>query len=269
MVNVEKAIAFVQANGDIIEQARLASVLWGKRPDKSVLQKIAGMQKPDGGFAYWIKDFSTICDPVFVLTWFDDFSIRSGTFVKRAIKFLLTHQKEDGGWDELEKVKETNPPPFLMPGEINTRVWITANCAHWFVRLGYAEPPEAKGCPVKFLLAHRESSGRLIGYLRATWDALVLFSYHPGPDSNVFKQTLNIIEKEFSPKKWEGSYLAWLGCCLRDAGLPANHSLVKQCLSELLKKQRLDGSWDSEDGEKYAANATVQALRVIKYYGAI
>jgi hypothetical protein len=269
MIDTERAIAFVQAKGDVIEQARLASILLGKAPQTSTLQKLDGMHNPDGGFAYWIKDFSTVCDTVYVLTWLDDLSLRSGTLADRAFDFLLRHQKADGGWDELERVKDTNPPEFLLPGKVETRIWLTAYCAHWFVRFDRAEPPGARGCPVDFLLAHREPSGRLRGYLRATWDALVLFYYHPGPDSEVFQQTLKVIEKEFTPEKWEGSYLAWLLCCLRDARLPADCSFVGLCLDELVKKQRSDGSWESEDGEQFAANATIEALRVLKHYEVI
>jgi len=272
MVDLEKAVAYVQAKGNIIEKARLASILWGKQPQRAVLNKLAEMQSPDGGFSYWVKGFSTVCDTVYVLIWFDDLSHRRGPLVERAFDFLLTQQKDDGGWDEIERVKEANPPPFLIPGKIDTRIWLTAYCAHWFVRFGYAKHPKAKGCPGKFLLAHREPSGRLAGSskdLRATWDWLVLLSYSPGPDSELFRQTLAVIENGFSPEKWEGSYLAWLTCCLRDAGLPAHHPFVKRCLSELVEKQRPDGSWDSEDGEAFAANATIEALRVIKHYGVI
>lgn len=187
------------------------------------------MQNPDGGFAYWVKDFSTVCDAVYILKWLDDLSLRREPLVKRAISFLLSQQKEDGGWDEVERVRETNPPPFLMPGEINTRVWLTADCAHWLVRLGYAEPPEAKGCPVKFLLAHREPSGRLVGYLRATWDALVLFAYYPGPDSDVFKQTLEIIDKEFTPEKWE--FILGMACMLSSRCRIASATFLCETLS--------------------------------------
>jgi hypothetical protein len=269
MIETDRTIAFIQTKGDIIEQARLGSIVWGKLPTNSVLKKLAEMQNPDGGFACWIKDFSSVCDTVYVLAWLDDLSLRSGPLVDGAFAFLLNHQMEDGGWDELERVRESNPPEFLLPGKAETRVWLTAYCAHWFVRFGRAEPPGAKGCPVDFLLAHREPSGRLQGYLRATWDALVLFSYHPGQDSEVFQDTLKAIEKAFRPKKWEGSYLAWLLGCLRDAGLSPNYPLVRLCLDELIKKQRSDGSWESEDGEKYAVNATIEALRVLKHYGVV
>jgi len=270
MINLDKAVAYVQSKGNIIEQARLDSIIWSKPPQKAVLQKLRTMQNPDGGFSFWIKEFSTICDTVYVLIWFDDLSLHSNPQVKRAIDFLLSQQKEDGDWDEVERVKEVNAPPFLTPGKTDTRIWLTAYCAHWFVRFGYAEHPKAKECPGKFLLAHREPSGRLSPKdLRATWDWLVLLSYSPGPDSEIFRQALAVIEKEFSPEKWEGSYLAWLVCCLRDARLSVQHPFVKCCLNELAKKQRPNGSWDSEDGEAFAANATVEALRVFKHYNVI
>lgn len=269
MVNFEKAIAYVQVKGDMVERARLTCLLQEKLPQNSMLQRLEQMQNPDGGFAYWIKDFSTVCDTVYILTWLDDLSLHDGALVDRAFDFLLKHQNEDGGWDEIEEVRKINPPDFLLPGQIKTRVWLTAYCAHWFVRFGRAEPPGAKGCPAKFLIAHREASGRLAGYLRATWDALVLFSYHPGTDSDEFAQTLEAIKREFTPERWEGSYLAWLLCCLRDAGLSSEDPFVRRCLDELIHMQRRDGSWESEDGKQFAANATIEALRVLKHYEVI
>ena len=266
MVKAEGAIALIQANGDAVEQARLASVVEGKSPPQSVLKKLAEMQNPDGGFAYFIRDFSTVCDTVWIISWLDELGLRSGPLVDHAFDFLLSHQKQDGGWDEVKQVKGVDPPEFLLPGRVETRVWLTAYCAHWFVRFGRAEPPGSKGCPVDFLLAHRESSGRLKGYLRATWDALVLFYYHPGPDSEVFQQTLDVIQKEFAPERWQGSLLAWLISCLRDANLSGNQPFVRRCLEELMKKQRPDGSWESEDGEQYVVNATIEALQILKHY---
>lgn len=44
---------------------------------------------------------------------------------------------------------------------------------------------------------------------------------------------------------------------------------MRRCLDELVRKQRPDGSWDSEDGEAFATNASIEALRVIKHYGGV
>jgi len=132
------------------------------------------------------------------------------------------------------------------------------------VRFGRAEPPGAKGCPVRFLEKHVEPSGLLKGYLRATWDALVIFGYHPGADSELFANTLKAIEHSFNPEAWDGSVVAWLLRALRDSGLGADHQLVSRSLDVLEARQLSDGSWGSEDGEEYSVWATVDALRVLR-----
>jgi len=237
VVNVEKAAAYVQAAGDAVERARLASILRGEPPSEEALCALSRMQNADGGFSYWLPDrtISTVCDTAYVLAWFDDLSMRSGPLVDGAVRFLFENQRPDGGWDEVEGVRRLDPPEFQTPGETRTRVWLTAYCAHWLMRFGHAESPQCRGCPVDFLLAHQEPSGRLAGYLRATWDALPVFSRYPRGNSRPFELALAATETEFSPQEWEGSYLAWLLLCLRDAGLPASHSLVTRSLDRLVE----------------------------------
>jgi hypothetical protein len=268
VVDLKKAVSYIQSKSDPIENARLTSILWGQTPDESVLSRLEAMQNPDGGFCYWTKeaDISMVCDTVCMLRWFDDLSLQNSPLVEQAVGFLFSHQKEDGGWDEVEDIRQFNPPPFLQPGAINARVWLSAHCAHWLMRFGYAESPMCKACPVDFLLENREPDGRLIGYIRATWDALPIFARYPENDREPFKQALRIIEEEYSPEKWEGSYLAWLLRCLYDAHLETSHNLVKDCLKQIEHRQRPDGSWDSEDGEEYTAGATLEVLRVFKDY---
>ncbi len=268
-MNIEKAVAFVTARGNPIEIARMSSILWNQKSSRSAVTRLSRMQNEDGGYSLEQGGISTVCTTVNVISWLDDLQLRSGPLVDMAFRFLLKHEHTDGGWDEVEGIIGTNPPPFLMPGEASTRTWLTACCAHWFVRFGRGQPLDAKGHPVDFLLQSREASGRLKGYLRATWDALVLLSQHPGPDSSEFKETLAAIERELAPENWEGSNLAWLLCCFRDAGLPGDNLLVKKALDELARKQRPDGSWSSEDGEKFAVSATIEALRVLKHYGRV
>jgi hypothetical protein len=153
----------------------------------------------------------------------------------------------------------------MIPGRIETRVWLTAFCAHALIRFGYAE---ARGthCPTDFLLAHCDNAGRLAGYLRATWIALPMLAFYPGPDSEPFRRAVAVVEASYSPD-WEGSYLAWLLRCAQDAGLTVDHALAARCLKDLERQQRADGSWDAEEGEEHAASATVAALRALKGYG--
>jgi len=265
-VDVKKAIAYVNARGDVVEKARLAAILWGHPPPEAALEKLAHLQKPDGGFAYWVPQVSNVCDTAYVLERFDDLGVYWGPVVDPACRFLLNRQQADGGWDEVEEVCAFDPPEWMIPGRIETRVWLTAYCAHVLIRFDYAEADGTR-CPTDYLLAHCDGSGRMAGYLRATWLALPMLAFYPGPDSEPFHRAMAVVEVNYSTD-WRGGYLAWLLRCLHDAGLPADHPLVVRCLVDLDRKQRPDGSWspDEGEGEKHAVNATLWALRALKGY---
>ena len=191
LVDLERASAFVKGLEDEILNTRLRAILGDQKSSGSVLNQIEDMRKSDGGFAFWKQDVSSITTTLNIVGWLDDLSLRAEPIADRTFEFLLEHQREDGGWDEVEGVRDLNPSPFMLPGEINTRTWLTACCAHWFIRFDRAEPPGSKGCPAEFLMQHVQPSGLVKGYLYASWDALVMFNYHPGPDSEVFRDLLS------------------------------------------------------------------------------
>ncbi|KPL21177.1 MAG: hypothetical protein AMJ93_10205 [Anaerolineae bacterium SM23_84] len=268
-MNVDRAISYVRAEGDAVQVARLAAALWDEPPSDEALQQLAALQQDDGSFAYWVPQVGNVCDTAYVLQWFDDLKVYRGRLVDPACRTLLDLQQEDCGWDEVGAVRAWDPPQWMMPGRIETRVWLTAFCAHVLIRFGYAEA-EGTGCPADFLLAHCDTNGRLTGYLRATWIALPMFALYPGPDSEPFRKAVAVVDANYSPD-WQGAYLAWLLRCLHDAGLPADHALVARCLDDLERKQQLEGSWEPEEGEgeEHAVTATVAALRELTRYGRI
>lgn len=268
-MDIDKAIKLVQSEGNLIEKARLEAILWNKTPQKQVLENLSKFQKVDGGFSYWVKQVSNICDTTYILFWCDDLKLFHGPIVNSACKFLLKKQQKDGGWDEIGEVQKFNPPEWMIPKRIETRVWLTAYCSHALIRFGHAET-EGSHCPTDFLVENSDKTGRLKGYFRATWLALPMFSYHPGIESEPFQKALNVVQSNYS-SDWNASYLAWLLRCLKDSGLESNHPLVKQSLSDLEEKQRKDGSWEPEVGEDeiHAINATVETLRAFKSYNFI
>ncbi|MBM4429152.1 MAG: terpene cyclase/mutase family protein [Chloroflexi bacterium] len=266
-MDLEKAVEYVHAHGNAIERARMAAILWDEPPSEAVLQELAALQKPDGGFAHGPREASNICDTASALEWLDDLKLYRGPIADAACRFLLDRQQEDGGWDEVEAVLAYNPPEWRMPGRIATRTWLTGLCAQELIRFGYAEAPGTR-CPADFLLAHCDTSGRLAGYERATWLALPMLAFCPGRDSEPFRKAVVVVEASYSPDQ-PGSYLAWLLRCLQDAGLPAEHPLVARALADLQRRQQPNGSWESEDAAEFAVGATVEALRVLKGYGLI
>lgn len=268
-MNLEKSFKYVIKNGNLIEKARLEAIIWGKEPNTEVLEQITQFQRADGGFSYWVKEVSNITDTCYILEWLDDLKVYRNPIVNSACQFLLDRQLSDGGWDEFEAVVDFKPPIWMIPGKIETRVWLTGYCAHVLIRFGYAEA-EGTSCPTNFLMSYCDNSGRLKGYLRATWLALPMFAFYPGKNSEIFNKAVKVIIDNFSDD-WKGAYLAWLLNCLKDAGLGVHHSLVSQVIFELKRKQNMDGSWDPEEGESenQKINATISALRALKKYNLI
>lgn len=265
-VNVQKSLSYVKTYGNLVEKARLSAIIWEKKPSMEVLDELASLQKPDGGFSYWVKSISNITDTCYILEWFDDLKVYKGEIVDPACRYILEHQQKDGGWDEISEIVNYNPPEWMVPSRTETRVWLTAYCSHVLIRFGYAEA-EGTYCPTDFLVANCDTSGRLKGYLRATWLALPMLAFYPGPDPESFNRAVKVVEDSFS-LDWKGSYIAWLLRCLKDSGLSSDHQLVLRTISELKKKQNIDGSWDPEEGEgeEHRVNATILALRALKEY---
>ena len=258
-MNIEKAIDFVQRHGNIIEKARLSSILWNKPAPDEAMQALRKLQKPDGGFGFWMPGASNLCDTAFILLWLDDLHVHKGPIADPACHFILARQQRDGGWDEVNAILPFDPPEWMAPGRIETQIWLTGFCAHALIRFGYAEA-EGATCPSDFLVKYMNDAGRLAGYFRATWIALPMFSYYPGMNSEPFKKALANVEANYS-EEWQDSYLTWLLRCLQDAKLPGDHPLVIRCLEDLARKQRTDGGWDSEDGSEHDVSTTVEALR--------
>ena len=75
-MDLERAIAYVSARGDVVERACLAAILWGESPPGAALGELADLQKPDGGFAFWVPQVSNVCDTAYVLERFDDLGVR-------------------------------------------------------------------------------------------------------------------------------------------------------------------------------------------------
>ena len=268
-MDLQKAVNFVEQKGNLIERARLSSILYGQSPSMDALAEIAKHQKPDGGFAYWCPQVSNLCDTAYILLWLEDLQEYRSDLSEKACRFLLDRQREDGGWDEVDELGQYSVPEWMMPGKIETRTWLTGFCAHVLIRFGYAEAPGTR-CPTDFLLSHCDASGRIEGYLRATWISLPMLAFHPGTQSEPYLKAVAVVEENYS-EGWTGAHIAWLLRCLKDAELSVDHPLVIRAMIDLENKQRHDGSWEPEpgEGEEHTVNATLFALRSLHSYGRI
>jgi hypothetical protein len=201
----------------------------------------------------------------------DDLNLQSNKIVSDAFDFIISYQNPDGSWSELvvDTSDEQTEESTMSQEEYDASVYLTAYCAHWLVRFRKIEQLEIINSALNFLNANQHPSGLISNDQQASWDALVLFSFRPGLNSDTFVKMLEVIEKKFQPDISKGSDIAYLLCCLRDTGLGPYHPLVNLCIDELIQKQQDDGSWVSEYGEEHATGATLDALRVLKHYNVV
>jgi prenyltransferase beta subunit len=136
MIEIEKAITFVERNGTSLEIARLEAVLGKGHKNDSVLNQIKELQNSDGGFNLQIGAKSSISDTGFILTWLSDLKCLQSEVTQKAIKYLESVQNENGSWnekvnstDDTPEWRESNNHKAILYQTANTLFWL-AKCSH-------------------------------------------------------------------------------------------------------------------------------------------
>lgn len=262
-IDLFNAILFVDEHGSILEKARLLYLLMDVEPSTEVYERLLELQNPDGGFPSRPKAGSpSAVDSTLTSLWqLDELGMLDHPATRQAMTFLVNMQQADGSWDENPALPEHDLPPWIRPGEMATRLYLSAYSAYWLGVLHIA--PETLDRALQYLLTQQDAQGKINGFLHNTWlgAGALLFGGH-----NYAKSAANCIaylaSRPFA--EWEALQIAWAVDCLTRAGLDPKHSFVAQALSELVRTQQADGSWTAEGGQSAAASATVGVLKVLK-----
>lgn len=266
-MDITKSVVFIEEKGTELEKARVKHILYGQEPERDVIWQFTGLQNNDGGFPFDMVqgNLSTVDNTLVALSWMDELGLLKSSSADKAIGYLVMMQKDDGGWDEDLSIMQYALPPWISPGDLRTRLYLSAYAAYWLAVRGSVTHPAFQKA-LEFLLQHQDECGRFRGYLHTTWIATSVFLMAGSQYSEVVEKGLQALEKK-PLVEWEASQIAWALDCLGKAGLQGNHPFIKECLAELINRQRPNGSWSSEDGEAFAVGATIGALKVLKLYG--
>ncbi len=265
-MDVTESISFVEANGTDLETARLRCILYGTAPGPEALEPFLALQHPDGGFPFRMEQGNpTALNPTQVaLLWMDELGMLDSSAAHSAFEYLLRSQREDGGWDEEAAIAAYDPPPWAAPGELNARIYLTAQSAFWLAAGGYGNHP---GFPhaLEFLIKYQDESGRFQGFPHNTWIATSVFWMAGAPYNETARMGMEALAAK-PLADWVDSQIAWALDCLGRTGLPKEDPFVEAGLAELMRRRGAEGKWISEDGEARTVGAVIEALKVLNRY---
>jgi hypothetical protein len=266
-VNADISLSFVTTNGTDLEKARLQTILFGSDPEPHVLDGFNRLQNADGGFPCRLQAGkpSSLERTHLALWWLEELDRSSSTEVDRAIDFIADKQSNDGSWDEDLALPRQYLPPWIIPGDLLTRLYLTAYSVYWLGASGHQEHP-AFNKGLNFLVEFQDDAGEFIGYLHTTW--LATSAFIMAGDQYAVRAKRGMLALMNRPlSDYEASQLAWLLNSFKTAGISRGHHVATHFLIKLRQLRRQNGSWASEDGDMHAVDSTIESLRVFKRFG--
>jgi len=266
-LDIQKAISFVEENGTELETYRLSYLLGEKGDDGVPLGFLKGLQNDDGGFPYKGEKGkpSSVNHTISNLSIMIELGLTGSEVCRNAVDYLMSIQGEDGGWDESHAISRYDPPFWDLPGNLKTKMWLTASVLSHLIQLGYRES-EAVRRGREFLLRNRDEEGKFFGFLHSTWISVGVFGQLEGADSEIVKSALEVIERNLDRLEDGAGDLIWCLECFYVGGVSKGNTIARRCVDRVIGLQRRDGAWTSGDGEEHSVSTTIGALRILKMY---
>jgi len=256
------AMAFVRTHGTALARAHLARLCGDASLVPEARRILAGEQRSDGGWAPpWAPDASSVDATCFRLAQAEQAGLRHDAFVRRATAFLAARQHTDGYVEE-DATLAFAAPPWATPGDMQARIYLTANAGYCLNALGGDSGSVTRA--VAWLRSRVPADGHLPSFLHAHWLAAGLL--HGAGAGDVAARIMTYLDGRLDDL--EPSHLAWLLVTLRGAGVAPDAPLLAGAMTRLAARQELDGRWPSEDGPAQDAGVTLEALRALAGYDA-
>jgi hypothetical protein len=244
-----------------LEKARMRQVLYGAAPDPALIEAFVQPQNPDGGFPCGrIPGHpSAVHATLNALLRLDELGVMDTPPGQRALGYLRAVQRADGGWDEDLALARYDLAPWIRPGDLRTRLYLSTYAAYRLILDRGSDDPATQAA-LPFLRRHRSETGRFYGFLHSTWIGASVFAMAGPPYDRLAAQSLYFLWT-IPLSEWSVEDLCWALNCLGRAGVSRAYLFVGQGLDELSRRQQADGSWSGSAGD------TLQALKALQRYG--
>ncbi|BFH60460.1 MULTISPECIES: prenyltransferase/squalene oxidase repeat-containing protein [Paenibacillus] len=259
-MSLSKSIEYVKQNStDPFDIVRLKNILDRKIPDDEELVGLIKSQRQDGSWSpFWAKDSSSLDATCYRLAMLEQAGIKTHPVIERAIEFI-TKQMNEMGYFEENNIPIDMCPPWVMPGDIKARLYLTANCGFWINH--YSSNIDNR--IITYLREHIDINGNINSYLHTNWLIGGLF-YSLG----LFKEAEAIFQclcEQFP--KLSSDNLAWLINTLIVSGVNNEEEIIKKSITRLIELRNNDGSWSSDDGSLKDIHTTIESIRALSCVG--
>ena len=258
------AADFVTQHGDGVTQA-LACYFAGQLSTDEAIAALAAYQLPDGGWMGTDRDFvgdiSVVSCTHVALDWLAAIDPDDERLLPKTLSHLNAIQRDDGSFDEPERILEFDPPVWMRPGNTANQTWLTAQILCRLQELGRQDAIDFdKG--LAFLRTMWNGS-RFPEYLHPHWVAMPIFASGDDEDRKIAVACRAILAEAIEAGKVDpgdasaiatGSYLAG----------ELGSQLLDQALELVFAGQDEDGGWKTHYGDRHRVPMTVAALVLLR-----
>jgi len=258
--DIDRAMSYVMQNGSIMETYKLEFLMELGRDDKIPLDFFKKYQNKDGGFCFDLIENrpSAIGTTLSILPWYHILDVAYTGSFKRCLNYILETQNPEGYWDEDAGIQGLNPPEMMIPGVLNTKLYLTSKVSDELIYNNINEYAAKKG--VRYMEKFMREDGSFEGYPVTNW---IMFSVYSqlGEKEKADKLVPSLkasMERDTKCIIW---YLDSIWRAKRE------NLLADDLLDILEKSQTEDGNWKTVDGKKHYPAVTVEAIRVLRTWG--
>ena len=272
MVDIDAAIGYVVAHGDVVERARLSFLRARTRPPQDVLDRIEQGQLPEGGWpATGVLALPSVDATCYRLAELDDLGAEHSPAGRRAMAWLASSQRPDGSWEE-DPALAAEAPQWALPGDPEARLYLTAvagfrlTAAEVELRPERYDPdaPERYGAQIRaaaqFFASSLRPDGSWPSFLAAGWHAAGLLY-----DQQLYYESarVQLVLGDRLPDM-SAADVASMAAALRRVPVGSDDWLLQAARKRLAESQRSDGGWDSDDGPRFDVHTTLTAIRACR-----
>lgn len=248
------AVKYVLENGSAYDKLYLARAL-KQTPDPRWTEELLALQNPDGG---WPRELgkqmpSGVVTSARVLELLLKTGLPSASAAaEKAIRFLLSSQRVDGGWSENPELAALIPKEETWVSAQHSMTYTTADAVNALIQAGLANLPSVKR-GILFLRTTQNDDGGWGSHMTpgqpsqtdvAAMDVIVkalVLSGEPR-DSAVLRRTIDALVTNRSHWDIPVSAASVLNV-FRRLGYPPEHPYVEELVETLLRTQAPDGGW--------------------------